>query len=791
MLFSYNLLNEFVDLKEWPSEKLIQRLTFSGFEVEESHPATQATKVISGFVQECVSHPDSNHLHCLKVDLGPKYGIAKIVCGAPNVRQGEKVIVALPGCKLDAIQEVIKPGVIRGQESNGMCCSLIEVGLDKNVLPEEEKNGITLLPKDFPIGDEEVLDHIGLKDTIIDISVLPNRPDCLCYYGMAREIAALTGAPLKPLGLMKLSNLPDKIKVSSVTADCPKIDLLSASLNPSSMDSAFADKIKKYLWLSGLPSNSPLVDLGNFMMLLTGNPFHIYDADKAHATSLTATSAFEGDFKALDGKTYALKKNDIVIVNQDHTPLALAGILGGEASKDSDSTATILVEAASFHHSTIRHTSARLGVSSSSSILFGKGVNPNLVDFSLQAFAFYLSRLYPQAKLESFSSFTGDVKKPQPFSLSLERLNHRLGTDYSQAELQTVLKAYDIQKVGEGKVIGPLWRTDLNEQADVDEEVFRFYPATRVPLSYSGLPLTCGGLSLIQQAEKNIRELLLGYGLSEILTFTLVNEKQADQVRCFYQGEGYKITNPLTKDHEYVRVDLIPSMIETLDRNNAHSYSDLALFEIGSVDTPKGNIQLLSIGFSGLKEDQELYGAKPYDFYDLKAIADGILSILGIASSRVKLVRSTNPKFHPGKSADLFVGKEKVATFGALHPQYFKEEYLVGEFNLDALLKVRTGNTKFTPFNQYPIVRRDLSFDLLGEVNFADLVAKVKRSSKGLLKDVQLFDHYENPKTNKKSLGIALFIGSDDHTLKEEEINGEMNAITMLLTSSYPLALRK
>lgn len=790
MVFSYRELGEWVDLSGIDPNDVIHRLTFSGFEVEESHPATQASKVVSGHILTCVPHPDSDHLHCLTVDCGGKYGTLGIVCGAPNARAGINVIVALPGCVLPALAETIQKGVIRGQESNGMCCSLVELGLDKGVLPAKETEGITELPADYPAGDEDVLAHLGFADTLIDINVLANRPDCLSYLGMAREIAALMGRPLKAVPQADFATLGSGISLAVKTPACAAFSFVTAELG-NAVNAKEAQRIQHVLWLSGLTSVSPLVDLGNYAMLLTGQPFHIYDLDKAQTQALAVADDWEGDFKALDGKTYALKKGDIVVENGAGVPLCLAGILGGEASMDSDATRRIGVEAASFHHAAIRHTCARLGVSSASSQLFGKEVNPRGCEWAQGVFASELKKLYPESRLVSKDALKPGVTENVPFAFSSKALNHRLGTAYTEKEIQAVLDAYGLSQAGEGKLVAPWYRVDLNEQADVDEEVFRFYPADKVPLSYEGLPLTEGGLSETQRLTKAVKEFLLGRGLNEILTFTLIDKAQDKSIRVFYSGEPYVVKNPLTADHEVVRTDLLPSMVETLERNLSRKQDNLAFFEVSHIDTPKGNKDLLSIGFAGEEERQDLFGARPYDFFDLKAVADGILSLLGIANSRTRLARSQNPAFHPGKSADLFLGKTLVGTFGALNPGRFKHELLVGEFDLGALLAVKTGKIKFVPFGQHPTVRRDLSFEIHGEVPYRDVVEKAKKASKGLLKDVVLFDAFENPKTGAKSLGLALYLGAEDRTLTDKDTEGEVLAIAQALTAAFPLTLRK
>lgn len=790
MIFSFNLLKTLVDLEGIEAKDLAERLTFSGFEVEELKPATQASNLVSGHVLTCVPHPDSDHMHCLTVDCGPAEGVRKIVCGAPNVHADQNVIVALPGCELPASKGVIKHSVIRGEESDGMCCSLIELGMDENFLPESETIGIHDLGPDYAPGDKDVLAHIGLADWLLDVNVLPNRPDCLSYLGLAREIAALTGRVFKGAPRASLDNLPQKLTTDIKTDSCFRLAVLGAKLGDR-VDQTIASKIALWLELSGHRPISPIVDLGNFVMLLTGQPFHVYDLDKAATSSFTAADDREEDFHALDGKTYRLNKGDVVIDADDGRILGLAGIMGGDASKDEASTRNIAIESASFYHAPVRRASARLGLASASSNLFGKGVNARLCRYALEVFASQLKSLFPDAELTSFCDKENNVKVNQPFEFSVERLNHRLGTDYSNEEVSSVLIALGIERLPDGKLLGPVWRTDVNEQADIDEEVFRFYPADRVPLSYEGLPLTQGGLTPAQRAVEDLRELLRGRGISEIMTFTLVDEKEANEIRVFDDKPCFRVKNPLTRDHEFVRADLLPSMVLALDYNRQRQHSDLAFYEISDVDCSKGRLKMLSIGFSGLCYDQELSGSRPYDFYDLKAVAENLLALLGINASRVRFARSTNPAFHPGKSCDLMMGKTKVATFGELHPGLFKQGYLVGEFNLTELLAIKTGRTKFTPFAVYPSVRRDLSFAITGEVDFSKVVTAAKKASKGLLKECRLFDVYEDRKTGAKSLGLALYFAAADHTLKDSETEAETLSIASELTRQFPLALKK
>ena len=744
MLVSYNLLSQLVDLSSWTSEKLVERLTFAGFEVEEVRQMTQASKLVVGKIIECEKHPESDHLHLLKVDCGGAIGVLDIVCGAPNAREGIKVIVALPGCDLPSLGKTIKAGVIRNYPSNGMCCSLVELGVPANLLPSKETDGIHELDDSFKIGDTEILEHLGLKDTLLDVNVLPNRPDALSLIGFAREVSALTGEKYLGVDEFDISSLKRENLALTSSDFAKKFSL--AKVHLKGFDKIVAQKIAHNLLLSGYGSVDPLVDVGNYAMVLTGQ----------------------------NDKTYDLKKGDLVITSSGK-PLCLGGIMGGKDVMVDQNTNDVLIEAASFYHANIRRTCARLGLSSPSSLLFAKGVNPLMTDESLSVMLDLLLKVFPESTVESFSTSTkGELSLPAPIDYSLEKTNHRLGSDYSQEEVDRVLTAYSISKDKDGKLISPLWRVDLKQQADIDEEVFRFYSADRISLSLRGMPLTQGRLSFEQESEWNIRNLLISNGLYGVMTFTLVSQEQANQIRVFENTPCYKISNPLTNDHEYVRVDLLPSLLETVQYNLSHKKSDFGFFEISSIDSPIGHRRLLGIVLHGNKQDQEGFGARPYDFYDLSGIIEAIFVNLGIQKNRYSIVKSKNSSFHPGKSADIMVGKCLLGTFGALNPGKFDEEYLVGELDLGVL------------FGIHPTVFRDLSFILHGEVSYHDIELLAKKAGKSLLKSVTLFDHYEGDL--KKSIGITLAL-EGDHTLKDNEINAVVNDVVNALISKLPMEL--
>lgn len=788
MLFSYNLLSTLVDLSAFTPATLRSRLTFAGFEVEGMEKVAEASNLIIGQVLTCEKHPDSDHLHVLTVDCGKEEGIKDIVCGAPNVRKDLKVIVALPGCVLPALGETIKRGVIRGKESDGMCCSLLELGVKKDTLPlnSPSLNGIEELPSDAPIGERNVLAYLGLDDSVLDVNVLPNRPDCLSYIGLAREISSLTGAKLKEIPVFK-NEYSDHLTVKSETPHCPRFDALKiVSVVPKKETPL---KIRRALEASGIRSLDPIVDLGNYAMLLTGQPFNMYDADKNPSDTYVVKEDYQGEMETFDGKKLSLIPGDLVVTDGSK-PICLAGIMADKEQAVTSETKNIVVEAADFYHANIRHTSARLGLASASSQLFAKGRNPRMIDEAMAVIISLLPEFFASYKVTDYASYKGDIVENKPFEFSYDALNKRLGSSYTKEEIDTVIKAYRLSFVDGNKLLAPIDRVDLNEQCDIDEEVFRFYPADKITPSLEGFPLTHGSLTYAQKEKREIRELLIARGFSEILSFTLVDEKMDSELRVFSNEPSYRVKNPMTKDHEFVRSDLLSSMLATVHYNVSHQHEDLALFEISDMDTPKGNHLYLSLALRGEKMTAEKYGAQPYDFFDMKGVIEAIFARLGIPSTRYKLSYSKNPYFHPGASADIRMGKDLVGTFGQLHPSYEKDKVFLAELDLGYLLGLKSSKTKFVPFSSYPLVRRDLSFEMNGKVTYEELKKEILHVKNSYVQEVYYFDDFTDKETGKEYLGVSLLLGKEDGTLKDKEINASLEAVKTTVRERLGLKLR-
>ncbi len=790
MLFSYKLLSELVDLSLTDPKTVRDRLTFSGFEVEDMHPLASASKLCIGKILTCEKHPDSDHLHLLTVDLGNKYGIKNIVCGAKNARAGIKVIVALEGCVLPFLNETIKKGMIRGKESDGMCCSLLELGVPSESLDENSpsKDGIEELCEEAPIGETDVLSYLGLDDTIFDINVLPNRPDCLSYFGMAREISALMSLPMKKAPEFQKNTIPSQFVVKSETDSCPRFDILR--ITDVKVKAKTPDRIKNFLSASGIRPVSPIVDLGNFSMLLSGQPLNMYDARKNQAGDYHVVDNLDSvSVKTFDGKDLILKKDDLVVM-EGNRPVSVAGIMALDSGAVSDSTKDFDIEAGIFYHVNVRHTSARLGLSSPSSQLFAKERNPKMVDEALAITLRLLPEFLDAYKVFSYSSFNAVKDEEKPVEFSLELLNHRLGGNYTEEEANKVFENYRIRRVG-NLLYPPMDRVDLLEQCDIDEEVYRYFGAERLVATLKNYPITQGGLNPEQRKRREIREMLVSMGFDEILSYTLIDEKMDKMIRVFTKEESYRLLNPMTKDHEIVRSDLLPSMLQTMDYNLTHNNPDLRLFEISNVDNPKkGSHLYLSVGLLGKKYETENYDGEDFSFFDMKGIITSVFQKIGIPETRYRLTYSKNPAFHPYASVDVFVGKDFAGTFGRVHPTLRKENVYLAEIDLGFLLELKGLKTKFVKFSADTQVRRDLSFKANESTSYKKLIDTIKSCKDTYLDHVSLFDRFVDEKTKDSYIGVSLYFQREGKTLKGEEIEDAVKRIVTAVKSNLGISLR-
>lgn len=785
MKVPYSYLAAHIDLSGVNVHEVADKLTFAGAEVEGIETLASGTNLVIGKIISCINHPDSDHLHILQVDEGEKHGIHQIVCGAPNARKDLKVIVARSGAKLPQIE--IKPSLIRGQESDGMCCSLLELGVDRKYLSDAQVNGIEELPEDAPVGEEKVLEYLGLGESILEVSVLPNRPDLYALENVAKEVACLLGKEYHEDEIPSYQEVPTKLSVSSSTPACP---LFGGKIYRDIEIKPSPKWMVDILRSCGIRSINNVVDIGNYVMLLTGQPLNMYDLDKMGQEDLHVVDDYEGPFLAMDGNTYELKKGDLLVCSKD-TPSCLAGVMTSESCRVDDRSKNIVVEAAYFKASSIRHTSNRIGLMSDSSLRFCKGISPDQSEHVFALVSQLLVTLANAKVIEETALYDQFPHQEKVITTTLGYINSRLGTSFGLDEVVEVLRRdyFKVEVEGEELTLtAPKWRIDIDLAADITEEVIRLKGYENVPALLMEGRVEPQGLSLEQQKERAIRRYLTSQGLNEILTYTLVSPKEIGEFAYLGKGEPLKLLNPITVDHSLMRINLLPSVIASVAYNGARQEHDCPMFEVSDVYSKDGKSKRLAFVLSGNKKGAGRLGETPYSFYDAKGLLEGVLSQLGIKENRYKILPFDlgGNEIHPGRSAKVMIGKDLVGVIGEIHPSCGKalgvKGAILGEIDLGYLFSLRAGQIKASIPPRFPSVKRDLALLVPSSTVYEDLKREIMRAD-SLIKVAEIFDVYEGEHLpeGKKSIAISLTLSDPEKTLKEEEIvfalNKAINAV--------------
>ncbi|MEG2792293.1 MAG: phenylalanine--tRNA ligase subunit beta [Bacilli bacterium] len=779
MKISIKELSKYVKIDNISPVDIADKLTFAGIEVESVDKIASGTNLVIGQILECEKHPDSDHLHVLKVDLGSKYGIVQIVCGAPNARKDLKVIVARVGAQLPLLE--IKAGNIRGVDSNGMCCSLLELGVDKKFLDKSEIEGIHECDVNAQVGDEDVFELLGLDDTILDLKPLANRPDANSILCVAKEVAALFQRQFINIcydAELKKNILP--LHIQSCCSACKKFEAVVVE----GIDVHESPKwLKNILTSSGIRSINNIVDIGNYVMLLTGQPLHMYDYDKLEVKELVVKDDITQEFLALDENKYNVITGDITI-NSGNNIECLGGVMGSLHSETTLETKRIVIEAAIFEQKSVRITSNRLGLSSDSSALFTKGINKNGQEFALSLAISFLKKLAEAESASVIYSYDEIKFSNLEIPFTHEYINKRLGTNFSFETINDTFERLNISvsKLDEKNYVAiiPDYRIDIADKADLSEEIIRLQGFDKIK---SVLPET--NMSVGIKDDKYIKnglisDYLVNNGYYQILTYSLVNEKQTKEINLFEKSPVIALLNPLTDDHKYLRTSLIPSMLTAISYNIKRKNKDLKFFEISNIYTENTSSSHLCVCVSGNELLQGQLHKEPFCFFTLKGVFESIIHMFGIEQSRYKLEKCdcVNSYFHPGKSAIIKVGNKIAGVIGDLHPNVYKEydlgksSTIVLEISLDLFYEMKTSEIKAKEWSKYPSVQRDLAFFISKDITAGELIKEVKKAGSPLVQSVDIFDVYENINTNDKtkSVAISLIFNSQERTLKEEEI---------------------
>ena len=805
MKVSYQWLQEYLDLDVAPQD-LAEKIARTSVDINDVYSLSDGLKkIVVGEVVKCENHPDSDHLHVCQVDVGEEEPI-QIVCGAPNVQEGKKVIVALHGARI-ADNQKIKRGKIRGVESNGMLCALQEIGFSDKIAPKDYEDGIYFLPDDAKNGDP-VFKYLGMDDTIIDTDVTPNRGDMLSIYGNVNDIAAFYG--LKS----HFKEVAIKEEGAEKTADLLQAEIADTKIAPTYKlrvikgvkiaESPLWLQIR--LWNSGIRPVNNVVDVTNYILLKYGQPLHSYDYDQLSGNNFGVRHANEGEkFVTLDEDEQTLKADDIVVTVDDQ-PVALAGTMGGEGTAVSDDTTTVALEAAIFDPVMVRKQARRLDLHSESSMRFERGINPSTVETALNEAAEMIKELAEGTITAGIVTGSEAPAVDTPIKLSLAKINHVLGTSLTMEQVTDIFDrlafAYTVDDDDQLTVIAPARRWDISLAADLYEEIARIYGYDNLPSTLPTMTRNRGGLTPRQRFIRASRHDLEGMGLTQAISYSLTTVEKAKQFQIKPLAEPMKLDFPMSSDHVATRMNIVSGLLNDIAYNVARNVDNVALYEEGRIFLPMGDERPVEqehlaaavtgqmVANSWNKKDQ------PADFFQLKGIVERYLKNMGIAGKITYVPTSDRQEMHPGRTADIMVDDQLVGFIGQVHPQTAKEykipETYVFELNLELLLAAPKIENEYTPISKYPSITRDIALLVDDDVENATIVEAIKQKGGAYLKDIHLFDVYAGSHlpAGKKSLAYTLTYQDDKGTLTEDQVNTAFDKVTAYLQDKVDAEIR-
>ena len=788
-----------------PAQELADVLTQAGIPVEDVISMDPGLKkIFTGKITEITKHPDADKLQvCQVACLDDKTGeeiTKQIVTAATNVAVGQVVPVAYHKSRLADGTE-IKKGKLRGEVSDGMFCSVAELGIPKDMVMPGEGEGIYILPEGTPIG-MDIRDAVMLNDTVYEFELTPNRADCFSMIGLSREFAVLTNA----------QNTEPTVKVNENGTDVN--DMVKIGIDDAELCSRFLARVignvkvgPSPLWLQnrlrngGIRPINNVVDVTNYVMLEYGQPMHAYDYDKVAGHQLTARAAKAGEaLKTLDGTDRELT-TDMLVIADANGPVGVAGVMGGLDSEVTEATTTIILESAVFKGSSIRRTARALGMRSEASGRFERGVNAKFSPVSLYRAAQLLQEL-----MEDITVAKGVVDVyPAPaeartVSFTVAAVNSYLGTDISAERMQEILTTLSFTWTQDGDVITvgvPSWRGDVTVMPDIAEEVARIYGYDFIPNTTPWANLNSGTMSDKKLLTKAIRQTLVTQGLSEIITFSFMHTDSLKKLLIPETDSRYQavpILNPITEEFPVMRTTLIPSMLDTAARNLAQKNHDLWLFEAGAVYEPKAlpitELPVEKYHVSGfmMGKTTDLQWAQPQrdtDFYDVKGVLEAVLKELRIEAT---IERSKETYLHPGVSAQYVVDGTVIATLGEVHPQVMKAYDLPGKaylFDIDvtAILGLTRGQLRYQGISKFPGTARDLAIVAPKTVSSEAISQVIYEKGGQYLERAFVFDVYEGAHIEEghRSLAYNLSFRSNEGTLTDEDIQPAIDDILAAL----------
>ncbi len=801
MKVSWQWLQNYVEVSLRPAE-VAEQLTYAGLEVEslsEWKPSFQ--RVVVAQVNSFRPHPQNPHLSLCLVHDG-KRDLA-IVCGAPNLRQGMKVALASEGAILPSGEKIGKTH-LQGFLSEGMLCSEKELGLS------EDAAGIMNLDSHLALG-LPLEEALPLHDWIFDITVTPNRPDCLSILGIAREVAALTGKPLRHPEIDLQNSETGLEKKTSVIIERPDLcPRYVAKLIQGVQIAPSPFWMRRHLLAAGVRSINNVVDITNYIMLEMGQPLHAFDFNRLEEKRIVVRTVPPGlSFTTLDGVNRSLPEEALMICD-GRNPVALAGIMGGQNSEVQSETTTILLESAYFDPMGIRRTSKRMGLSTEASVRFERGIDPNGCLKAAERAISMMGKWGGGAVIPgAIDNYPQKIEAKKIF-LRVPRVNQILGTTLQSSEIENYLEKLGLEvRPGDAhsvQVIPPTFRVDLEREIDLVEEIARLYGFQRIPVTIPCGRVSAGQKTRILLARERARNLLTAFGFYEVINYSFISEKMLADLKLSAmdpRAKALRIHNPLSEDQSFMRTTLVPGLLETARSNFYRQNLNLKIFELDRIFLPREGQELpeeienLAGLLSGMRDDESWARPKEEtDFFDLKGVLEGILEGLGLRVVHF-LPERTIPFLHPGKACRLEADDRVLGILGEVHPDVakifeFKQKVFLFELNFSLLAEMVRPRRKIQPLNRFPAVIRDLALIVDGKISAGDVLQTLWQENNGLVVEIIIFDLYQGNQVpaGKKSLAFHLKYQGVDRTLTDEEVNEIQEKVFQRIKQKYGAVLR-
>ncbi|KRN79075.1 phenylalanyl-tRNA synthetase subunit beta [Fructilactobacillus lindneri DSM 20690 = JCM 11027] len=800
---SYDWLSDYLKINLSP-EDLGEKIERTSVEVDSVFKRSDGLKkLVVGKILSIEKHPDAGHLNICQVDVGNDEP-QQIVCGAPNVEVGKKVIVALPGARVGGNIK-IKKAKMRGVQSNGMLCALDEIGFPKEIVPDEWKDGIYFLPDDAKVGDE-IYSYLGMNDSLIDLDVTPNRGDMLSLRGAVYDLGAVLDQKVDFDETSEPSK-GDEFSADSIKAEANEslapIYQLKVVKNVDVKPSPLWLQIK--LWNLGIKPINNVVDITNFVMMKLGQPLHAYDLDQITDHHLEVRKAKQGEkITTLDNQEHELDDVDVVIADAKK-PVALAGLMGGLQSSVTAKTKNIVIEAGVFDPVLTRKMAQKELLHTDASQRFERGVDKGNVENALNYAAGMIQKNTNGIASKDVVTGSMETVNPVKIAITVTKINHVLGTSLSEADVISIFKrlGFGIEKQTDKLLVTiPTRCWDIKIDADLYEEVARIYGYDNI---LSTLPITTtteGGLTPKQKLIKKSRQTLQGMGLNHAISYSLTN---ADKAKMFMinPSEETILQWPMTNDHSVLRMNLISGLLDDIAYNQARGVVDVPFYEQGRVffrnsnDSRPIEVEHIAGAISGsLFSSTWNKKSEQVDFFEIKGIVAKYLETLSLKDQISFVPNDKIKEMHPGRTALIKLGDEIVGFVGQVHPtiasQFKIKQTYVFELDLDKLINADKTEQQYQIVSSYPSIKRDIAMLIDQQVTNEQIYAIIKRRGGAFLKDITLFDVYEGEHVpnGKKSLAYSLTFENSNETLKDDVVNNAVKKIEKYLQEELKVEIR-